>query len=66
MVNINWYEAEAYSKWAGRLPTEAEWDLAASTALNSNGDGFANDKRWYPWGYNYPKPDMPISTHLWD
>jgi iron(II)-dependent oxidoreductase len=57
VIHANWYEAEAYCAWAGRrLPTEAEWEMAASAEPAASGD-LSDHKRIFPWGGEPPTPE---------
>ena len=47
VTHVNYYEAEAYARWAGaRLPTEFEWEVASRCV--KNGEGFLDLKTLYP------------------
>lgn len=53
---LTWFEAREYCRWANaRLPSEAEWETAASWDPNAKNEQgvVVGEKRRYPWGNQF-------------
>jgi formylglycine-generating enzyme required for sulfatase activity len=55
MANLPWSEASRYCAWRGkRLPTEAEWEMAAAW------DAARRAKLQWPWGNAAPEAEVNV------
>lgn len=66
VCHVSYFEAEAFARWAGmRLPTEAEWEVAANTTSAASSD-LLDGASWHPRHAHCSAPLQLIYGGVWE
>ena len=65
VIHVNWHEANAYCAFAKRrLPTELEWEVAATGETSFDGRSLSSVKRRKPWARTDDGDDEGVPANL--
>lgn len=68
VTHVNYYEADAYARWAGsRLPTEQEWEVACAATYDRipETSNFVESNHFHPQPKR-EKKDVQMLGHVWE